>query len=255
MRFRPSFAFLFIFGLLALNSCGGYGLQSTTVAPTTATIRFINGAPTVPSLDFALSLGAGSIVGLAYQSISVELVVAAGPYDITSVLSGTTIPFVTQKAFNAVAGQHYVFVATGTAASPSFVPFTEPIFSTLVEQAAVNFHDASPKSGTAAIPVGTFKPTLPTLQLGTMTLGGQTGPILLTLENLVDATTTVPSTSVHYFAISPAAVPFAASAADSSDANGVLPFGSDHNLQLYLIDAPAGSAAPGLLVGTFDLDG
>jgi hypothetical protein len=255
MRFRPSFAFLFIFGLLALNSCGGYGLQSTTVAPTTATIRFINGAPTVPALDFAVSQGAGSITGLAYQSISIELVVGAGTYDLTSVLSGTSTPFVTQKAFSAVAGQHYVFVATGTAAHPSFVPFTEPIFTTLVDQAAVNFHDASPASGNAAIPVGTFKPAAPTIQLGTMTLGGQTGAIPLTLENLVDPTTTVPSTSVHYYAISPAAAPFAASAADASNATGVLPFGSDHNLQLYLIDAPAGGASPGLLVGTFDLDG
>jgi len=258
MRFRPSLAVIFALGLLALNSCGGYGQNSTTTPVTTGTIRFINGAPTVPNMDFTVSNGAGAIIGLAYQTFSTTLVVIAGPYNIAASITGTTTPFSSLNTFTVNAGAHYTVVATGTLANPKFIVFTEPIFSTAATAAAVNFHDASAASGTAAIPVGTYVNVagVPTpTQLGTMTLGNQTGPLSIALTVLVDPTTGVASAPVGFYAFAPTVDQFLPSGADSTDTTEIVPFGGDHNMQVYLIDNPAGSPTPGTLVGIFDFDG
>ena len=260
MRFRPFSASILAIGLAALTGCGGYGLQFTNSTPTTGTIRFINGAPSAASLDFLLSASAGNENQIAYGTISQTLTIGPGTYTITASVTGTSTVFATQTAFVVAVGQHYTLVATGTAAAPKFVAFTEPIFETLVNSAAVNYHDASAQSGTVAIPVGIFDGTK-TTQLGTITPGSQTGAIPLSLP--VDPTTGLPtvnpntdqsSINIVFFAFAPARAPFSSHQADATDTLDLIPFGGDHNLQLYLIDTPAGSPQPGQLIGIFDFD-
>jgi hypothetical protein len=259
MRFRPSLAVIFALGLLALNSCGAYNVNQVTATPvTTGTIRFINGSPTIPAIDFTVSGGAGQIAALAYATISTNLVVLAGPYTITANVSGTTTALASQTAFTINAGAHYTVVASGTVASPKFTIFTEPNFTTPGAAAIVNYHDASAAAGAAAIPVGTFTSvngTLVPTQLGTVSLGAQTGALAIALTTLVDPTTGVASASVGFYAFAPATTQFLPSGADPTDTTQIVPFGGDHNIQLYLIDGPTGAATPSIFVGIFDFDG
>lgn len=248
MRYSPLYACAL---LVALAGCGGGIGAANNINPTTAEIRFVNGAPDQGALDLDVS-GTAIAAGIPVHALSAYTPIAAGTYTLAAAPTGTTaaLPGATTTGVSFTAGLNYTVVVGGSNSTDRLLcVFPEPLFATATNAAVVNFHNCSPGSP-SPMAVGTF-----TISTGVLQQIGP--PINIKLTSGAQAVqASAATTGTGIYAINPSVAQLLPSSLDTNDVNNFLPFTGaggeeDLNLSAYIVD---GTTTPGTtaIVGSFD---
>jgi len=220
----------------------------------------LNGSPDQTAIDFDLPAGTRYIPDLNYKALTAYQTIAAGTYSIgaTSVGSPNALTYTSggvqyttvNNTFVVQANHRYSVVLGGsrTNLNLTLCTFDETLFTTASTSAAVQFNNCSPTNSSVVgtIAVGYYPYT-----------NGTAGtPVLL--GNLSDTTAspiyTLPASAANgigFYGAAPGTGSILPVNIDPNDTTNALPFVSDQNASMFVLDGPIGGSTLTLL-GAFD---
>ena len=256
MRFR---LLATLFAVVALAGCGGSSAPNGSGGGN-AYVRFLNGSPDQPAIDFDLPAGTRYIPDLNYKALTAYQSIAAGTYSIgaTAVGSPNALTFTSggvvypaeNNSFVVEANHRYSVVLGGskTNADLTLCIFDEQLFTTASTSAAVQFNNCSPtnSSVTGTITAGYYPIGSPTAAsaVGVATLSESTGSGVVALPASA-------ANGIGFYAVTPVGDTITPVQMDPNDTTNALPFVSDQNASIFILDGAIGLSTL-TLVGTFD---
>jgi hypothetical protein len=261
VRFRSLATF---FAVVVLAGCGGASSPPSGAAGT-GYVRFLNGSPDQPAVDFDLPAGTRYVPDLNYKSLTAYRAISANTYTVAptkvnsiNALTYTVdgVPYSTgNNAFTVAANHRYSVVLGGSVTNEDLTLciFDEGLFSTASTAAAVQFNNCSPTNSSAT----------GTITAGYYPINSPTAASAVSLATLADTTTSgvlalpasVASNGIGFYAVTPVAAGDTITPAeiDGSDTGNTLPYSTDQNASIFILDGPIGGNAISL-VGAFDPD-
>jgi hypothetical protein len=251
-----------LFAVAALAGCGGSSAPAGSVTGS-AYIRFLNGSPDQTAVDFDLPAGTRYSPDLNYGVLTAYQTINAGTYSVGATPVGSTnaitytIDGVVSTAVDnslVVAANHRYTVVLGGSKTNSNLQlciFDEPLYKTGSTSAAVQFNNCSPtfsSSTTGTIAVGYY--SYANSVVGT--------PVLLTSIALAVNSGSYPlpasaANGIGFYANGPTIGSILPKNIDANDTTNALPFVSDQNASIFVLDGPIGGTTL-KLVGAFDPD-
>jgi hypothetical protein len=245
--------------VVALAGCGGASAPNGASGGS-AYVRFLNGSPDQTAIDFDLPAGTRYIPDLNFKALTTYQSIAAGTYSVgatpvgspnalTYTVDGTQYTTV-NNTFVVTANHRYSVVLGGsrTNLNLTLCIFDESLFTTASTAAAVQFNNCSPTNSSVVgtIAVGYYPYTNSTV--GT--------PVLIT--SLSDTTTSgitaLPASAANgigFYAASPTSGSLLPVQLDANDTTNALPFVSDNNVSIFVLDGPIGGSTL-TMVGAID---
>jgi hypothetical protein len=221
----------------------------------------LNGSPDQTAVDFDLPAGTRYIPDLNYKALTSYQTIAAGTYSVGATPVGSTNAFTytvggvqystVNNSFVVEANHRYTVVVGGSLYNSNLTlcVFTEQLFTTASTGAAVQFNNCSPtySSTTGTIAVGYYPssttPSTP-VALSQLSLDANSGIFALPASA---------ANGIGFYANSPANAKLLPSQLDPNDTTNALPFVSDQNVNVYVLDGAIGTSNI-LLVGALDPD-
>lgn len=258
MRFR---LLATLFAVVAFAGCGGASAPNGSSGGS-AYVRFLNGSPDQTAIDFDLPAGTRYVPDLNFKALTAYQTIATGTYSVgatavgspnalTVTVDGQVYP-AENNDFVVQANHRYSVVLGGsrTNSNLTLCIFDESLFTTASTAAAVQFNNCSPTNSSVVgtIAVGYYPYTNSTA--GT--------PVLIT--SLSDETssgiTALPASAangVGFYAASPTSGSLLPVQLDPNDTTNALPFVSDNNVSVFVLDGPIGGSTL-TMVGAIDPD-
>ncbi len=261
--------------LVAIAACTKSTANSgSAITPTGtfSTIRFVAGSPDANGgggIDFRVD-GTAVFTGLLPSSVTPYFVITPGTHTIEADAAGTATKILATTSVTEVTGAQATVVLAGRqTATPStlqWVQYTEPAYTSLTSQFAINVHNVSPNLvaaggstatfGTYAIPAASSPPsTFTPVAQATFPTGGVGTSVIMNANSTVASAPgggfyVVPSSQTPSATATPSAT-LLPSALDPANNANLLPYpaNSDYHISLFAIDGPG---ATYLLVGHFD---
>jgi len=256
VRFRFLATF---FAVVALAGCGGSSAP-TGSASGSAYVRFLNGSPDQPAIDFDLPAGTRYIPDLNYKALTAYQTIAVGTYSVgaTAVGSPNALTFTSggvvypaeNNSFVVQANHRYTVVLGGSKTNLNLgvCIFDEQLFTTASTRAAVQFNNCSPtnSSTVGTIAVGYFPYT-------NSTAGS---PVLITNLSYqsgsgISLLPTSAANGIGLYAVAPGTGTILPVNLDANDTTNALPFVSDQNASIFVLDGPIGGSTL-TMIGAFD---
>lgn len=259
---------------LVLSACNGATTNTTTPSNPTpngqARLRIVDGSPDAGTLT--VSVDGSALATTSFGSISGYQTLNAGSHTLTVAQGGNTV--ITQTINLSSAGKFSAVVAGEL--HPSYTPgmgisstptlgtlnvqlYGDPLFGTQGNAATVVFHHASTwaTTSTQPVPVGFVTPATSTFGTNFTTLSyGQVTTALSLPQTAVGQ-------SVAFYVLNPGNGVLMPSQVDASDSANVMPFNTDLNLTMYVVDGGGATTQPAagvpganaVVVGIFDQNG
>lgn len=259
---------------LGLTACSSGTTTSNPPNPTPtgqARVRLVDGSPDAGQVAFAID--SQTVATATYAGIGPYNPVNAGSHTITVIVNGTTA--ISQSVTFASGGKYSLVLAgelkptytpgtgipnTPTQGTLNLQVFGDPLYGTAGNAATVAFHHAAPALTVSTQPVQVGYVIPPTSTTGnaftTLNFGQVTTAIGLPSSAL--------NQSIGFYALNPGSgITITPKFVDTANTQNALPFNTDINLTIYIVDAgsststpstgvPTGSAA---LLGVFDPNG
>jgi len=248
VRFRL-LACLAFAGVLA--GCGGASAPGSSSG--TGYVRFLHGSPDQTAIDFDLPANTVYVSDLQFKALTAYQPIPVGTYSVGATPHGSTTAInnaSTNNDFVVGAGQRYTVILGGTRANSNqqLCIINETLFATASGSASAQFSNCSPTNyGTVgSVTIGYYPYTNGTagtpVALGTLSLGVPSGVLALPASA---------ANGVGFYAASPTTGSLLPVALDPNDTTNALPFVSDQNVSIFILDGPVGGSTL-TMVGAID---